>query len=485
MLLLPFVVQTAIIRTLGSEYNGLRGVFSSILQVLNLAELGFGNALVFGMYKPIADDDLPSICALLNLYRKLYKWIGIIVFTIGCSLIPFLPILIKDNYTSEINLTILFILNLFNTALSYWLWAYKYSLFNAFQRVDIINTISTVVYSIAYGMQIFVIVYLKNFYLYTLVTVFATIANNLVLSAMADKMYPEYKCYGTVSKEFLVGLRKKVKGLFLYKICGTSRNSFDNIFLSAFMGLTVVGMYNNYYYILISVSGIMSIISTSLLAGVGNSIVSESIEKNYQDMKRLNYIYMLITGWSATFMICLYQSFMRIWVGEKLMFTPSVAVLFTIYFYVLKMGDIRGVYSDAKGLWWENRNRTVIEAIMNIILNFIFVQIWGVNGVIIATILSLFIFGFIGGAIILFKYYFKSGLIEFFKEQGMYFIVSFFVCLVTVAICELFNFNSMMDVALKFLICCIVPPILYYLVYHRTKIFKTTMNWVFLRIRRT
>ena len=143
MILLPFAVQTTLIRTLGAEYNGLKGVFSSILQVLSLAELGIGNALVFGMYKPIADDDIITVCKLLNLYKKVYKWIGLFILVMGIALAPFTPYLIKGNHPPEINVVVLFFMYLINTVLSYWLYAYKASLFNAFQRVDIINLIST------------------------------------------------------------------------------------------------------------------------------------------------------------------------------------------------------------------------------------------------------------------------------------------------------------------------------------------------------
>lgn len=483
MILLPFAVQTTLIRTLGADYNGLKGVFSSILQVLSLAELGIGNALVFGMYKPIADDDIITVCRLLNLYKKVYKWIGLFILVMGIVLAPFTPYLIKGNHPPEINVVVLFFMYLINTVLSYWLYAYKASLFNAFQRVDIINLISTGTQALCYLLQIFILIKFKSYYAFFSVSILATIINNLILSYEADKMYPEYKCYGTVSKQFLMELKEKIKGLIVYKFCNISRNSFDNIFLSIFLGLRITGMYNNYYYILTSVSGIMSIISTSLLAGVGNSIASETVEKNYADMRRLNFIYMLITGWGSIFMVCLYQPFMKLWVGKDLMFPESIAGLFALYFYIMKMGDIRAIYSDAKGLWWENRYRTIFETIINLILNFILIQVWGVHGIIIATMLPLFLLGFIGSALVLFRHYFQNGFNEFIRDHGIYFFVTSLVCFVTFLICKQINYGEMIDFFLRLLMCGLIPPILYFLIYRKSKIYNLSIEWLLLRIR--
>ena len=136
-IVMPFIMRTLMIYYMGIQYLGLNSLFTSILQVLNLAELGVGSAMVYSMYKPIAVDDKKMICALMKLYRTYYRVIGIIIAFLGLCLVPFIPKLIKSDVPADINIYILYILNLSVTVLSYWLFAYKNCLLDAHQRTDV------------------------------------------------------------------------------------------------------------------------------------------------------------------------------------------------------------------------------------------------------------------------------------------------------------------------------------------------------------
>ena len=181
VLLFPFVIRAMIIKTLGSEYLGLSSLFTSILQVLNLAELGFNSAIVYSMYKPIAEKDTTTICALINMYKKIYRIIGITIITLGLILLPFLNLLIKGNYPSDINIYILYLICLFNTGITYFLFAYKNALFTAHQRSDITSNIQSISYVLQYLIQIFVLVKLKNYYMFVIIQMFTTILNNIIV----------------------------------------------------------------------------------------------------------------------------------------------------------------------------------------------------------------------------------------------------------------------------------------------------------------
>ena len=190
-LVLPFFCQTVLIYVLGAEYNGLKGLFSSILTILNLAELGFGSALVFAMYEPITKDDKITICALLNLYKKVYRIIGISIFAIGLCATPFLPWFIHGKVPSDINLQAIYLLYLINTSISYLMFAYKSSLLSAFQRVDIINITGITTTIFLNVCQILVLLKTKDYYLYLVVSIISSILNNLIISLCVDRMYPE------------------------------------------------------------------------------------------------------------------------------------------------------------------------------------------------------------------------------------------------------------------------------------------------------
>lgn len=478
-LLLPFISRTVMIRTLGADYLGLDSLFRSVLQVLNITELGFSSAIVYSMYKPIAENNKDSICALLNAYRKIYRVIGLTILAVGCILIPFLPKFVHGDTPTDVNLYFVYLVFLFNSAISYLMYAYKQALPTAFQRVDVISNITTISTGGMYILQIIFLLTIKQYYPYIIVLPISTIANNVITSVYVDKMYPEYRCRGSITTEQKAEIKVKVSGLFINRVCQTTRNSLDSICTSAFLGLTITAMYNNYFYVVSALTGIFGVLIQSMVAGVGNSMVVDSTEKNYDDLKKINFVYMWISGWVTICMLVLYQPFIKICFGAQYLFPYSVVFEFSLYFYVLRMGDVRGLYSDAAGLWWENRYRAIAESIANIVLNIVLVQFWGVHGIIIATLISLFVINFILGSQIVFKYYFKNGKVgEYFTYHGVYFCVTAVVGTFTVFICRHYFTDSVVGILLQLLICCVIPNMLYLLIYRKTKIYKVAMPWI-------
>lgn len=481
-LFLPFIVRTVMIQKLGVEYLGLNSLFSSILQVLNMAELGFGSALVYSMYQSIARDDSEEICALLRFYRSVYRIIGIIILLAGLLMLPFIPRMISGSYPENINLYVLFCIYLANTVLSYWLCAYKKALLNAYQRMDIIYNINSIVGLFLNLLQIVTLCIFKNYYLYLIIMPICTCLDNIISAYLVKRIFPQYICEGELSTGIKKSIKTKVTGLMINKLCQTSRNAFDSIFISSFLGLSMAAIYSNYYYVMMSVITIVGVVTSSMLAGVGNSIASETPEKNYSDLKKINFIYMWLSGWCTVCLLCLIQPFMKLWVGKDLMFSFPVVVLLVIYFYMLKVGDIRAMYSDAAGLWWENRYRAVIEAVTNVILNYVLVKKWGIYGIIFATLITLFVINYCFGSQIVFKHYFKNGKLgEYFGLNLIYATVTLIVCIVVVYICNFVMLEGIVGLVVKFLICCIVPNIIYLLVYYHTKQYRESMSW-FLKV---
>lgn len=477
--IVPFITRTVIIKILGSEYLGLNSLFTSILQILNLTELGISSAIVYFMYKPIANNDVEKISALLNLYKKLYRLIGAIIFICGIIILPFLDKFISGEVPDNINIYILYIMYLINTVATYWLFAYKKSLLQAFQRNDIVSNVNSILYLVQVVIQMIIIFAWKNYYLYVLIIPIITIVDNIICAVIAKKKYPNYIAKGIVSKETKKELKKKVSGLMVYKICTTTRNSLDSIFISAFLGLNMVGIYNNYYYVLTAVKTFMSVLTSSMLSGIGNSIAVESVEKNYNDMNKFNFMYMLIGGWCTICMLCLYQPFMNVWVGQEYMLDFNCVVLFCIYFYSLCMGDIRATYSDAAGLWWESRYRAILESIFNIVLNYILGKVWGLKGIIVATLISLLVINFAYGSSIIFKYYFKKQkLSEYYISHLKYFFITTVISVITYILCTLIPFTGILELIIKALICLIVPTGLYIVAYRKNKYLIDMKNMI-------
>jgi len=479
LIVLPFVMRTILIKHMGSEFAGLSSLFTSILQVLNLAELGVGSAITFSLYKPLAENDTETIRATMALYKKVYRIIGLIILILGLIILPFLSFFIKGNVPNGINIYILFSLYLLNTTLTYFLFAYKTILLEANQRNDIISNVNTVLYIAQFVYQVFVIINFKNYYLYIAVLPIVTIINNILGALYAKKMYPEYYCEGQLSKEKKSNIKKRVYGLMIQKICATTRNSLDSIFISSFFGLSIVAIYNNYYMISTAIISLLSVFTTSMVSSIGNSVATEQEEKNFKDMNKFNFIYMWISGWCTICLLCLYQPFMKLWLGEDYMFEFVTVILFCVYFYSLKMGDILSSYNQGAGLWWEGKYRALAETVLNVVLNFVLGKLLGVNGIILGTLISLLLINFGYGSTIIFKYYFKNSKItEYFRKHLLYFIVTLIISVVTYLVTMLVNINVYADVAIIGIICVILPNILYFILYRKYYLFDEAVGFV-------
>ncbi|MFQ9679714.1 MAG: lipopolysaccharide biosynthesis protein [Ruthenibacterium lactatiformans] len=479
----PFVVRTVFIKTLGSEFLGLNSLFSSILTVLNLTELGFSSAVVFCMYKPIAEDDAYSINALLLFYKRVYAVIGLIIFVIGLALIPFIPHLINGTYPTAINLTVVYLVYLFNTVLSYFMYAYLQALISAFQREDVISKVNVIVQSAMYILQIIVLLTTKNYYAYLLIMPAFTVANNIRTAVIAKKLFPDYRPAGRLSKKYKALIKEKVSGLVINKVCIVSRNAFDSIFISMFLGLTETAIYNNYYYVMNAVILITSVFVNAVVSGAGNSVEMDTVEKNYCDMNRINFLYMWVAGWFTICMLNLYQPFMQLWVGADLMYPMGCVVLLCLYFYILKMSDVRYIYELAIGLWWENRFRSIAEAVANLALNYLLGKLFGVYGIIIATIVSIFFINYLYGTKIIFKYYFKEQSIKaYFKTQSLYGLVTILICGITFLACYRIKY-SISGFVMRVAVCIFLPNLLYYVVYHKTQTYNQVIKWIMPKIK--
>lgn len=472
----PFCVRTVMIFVMGTEYVGLNSLFTSILSFLSLAELGVGSALVYSMYKPIATDDTETICALLNLYRKLYKYIGTIIAVIGISLIPFLKYLVKGDCPEDVNLYVLYLIYLFNTVISYWMYAYKQSLLTAFQRSDIISKRSMIVQTMMYVVQILALIFTKNYYLYIIFLPIFTILTNIVNAVIVSKMFPQYTCSGTVSKSFERSIKKKIFALFGTKANSIVLHAADNIVISAFLGLAIVGKYGNYYYIMNSIIGIMTIIYDSFTAGLGNSLVTEKKEKNLKDFSILSFMNFWLTTFTTTCLLCLYQPFMKIWVGEENLFEMNIVILLCIYFYIYQIRRIILVYKDAAGIWWEDLLRPYIMMITNIIGNFILVQFLGVEGVIISTILSMLV-SIPWENYTVFKYIFFCSSKRYYGKIILYTLIAIPVCAVTWFSCSKCP-DGIGGLLIRAVICVILPNLVLLLFFYKTTDFENSKDFI-------
>ncbi len=476
-ILIPFIMRTAMIYLMGVQYLGLNSLFTSVLQVLNLAELGVGSAMVYSMYKPIAEDDTTTICALMKLYKYYYRLIGLIIAVVGCILTPFIPKLISGEVPAGINIYVLYLLNLGATVLSYWLFAYKNSILQAHQRVDIVSKVTLITSTIQYVLQLLVLWLLKDYYAYVMVALFTQALTNIVTAIIANKMYPKFKPEGKLSNEKVKEINQRIKDLFTSKLGGVVVNSADTVVISAFLGLTVLAVYQNYYFILTSIIGIVSIVFQSCTAGIGNSVIVESTEKNFNDLKKFTFIISWIAGFCICCFLCLYQPFMEIWVGRELMLEFPAVICFCVYFFIFEINQLLNTYKDAAGIWHEDRFRPLVTAIVNLGMNLGLVHVCGIYGVLLSTALSMLFVGMPWLLHNLFTVLFKKSQIRNYLFRLIrYTLITVVSCSVCVIICNCFNFSVIITLIVNAVVCCIVPNLIYLIVYHRMPEFRESLQ---------
>ncbi len=479
-LFLPFIVRTAVIYTFGAEYLGLNSLFSAILNMLALAELGFGSAMVFSMYKPIAENNVPEVCALLNLYRKIYRIIGSFILIIGLALLPFLDHLIKGTPPEGMNIYILYLIFLTGTVLSYFLFAYKSSILTAAQHDYIMTNVSTVMSILLELIKLLVIIAFKNFYLYCIVSLPFTVVYNLIVNYAVNRDYPQYKCYGTLEKSVLTDIKKRVTGLFMYKICYVFRDMFGSIVVSAFIGLVVLGQYNNYMYIYTSVASLLNLLRTSMQASIGNSIATESESKNHDDFKRFHCIYIFLATWCAISMICLYQPFISVWIGDDYLLDYLTVVCLCTSFFWGNNCDMCMTYRHAAGLWWQDRYRPIVESVVNIILCLVLVKPLGVLGVVLSQFFCKFFINSVWASWVLYRFYFKSyKLRSYIKRLFIYLAIFIITTLVVAGLCHVLPIDNKVTKLISYgIICLLVPPIVMYPLYHILPESKTAFQFI-------
>lgn len=481
-LAVPFLMRTLMIYFMGVQYLGLNSLFTSILQVLNLTELGVGSAMVFSMYDPIASDDTNRICKLMRLYKIYYRVIGLIIAVVGCILIPFIPMLISKNsletLPNDVNVYVLYVLNLAATVLTYWLFAYKNCLFQAHQRDDVTKKVLLITNTIQYALQILSICFFKNYYIYCVVALFTQTLTNLSTAFLANKFYPRYKAIGKLPKDDIKNINHRIRDLFTSKIGSVAVNSADTIVISAFLGLTALAVYQNYFYIITALIGIIQIILNACTAGIGNSLIVETKEKNFKDFRTFAFILAWIVGFCTVCLLCLFQPFMKIWVGEELMLNFSAVIFFCIYFFVQEFNSLFNLYKDAGGIWHKDRWRTLITALANLIMNLIMVQFWGIYGVLASTFLATIFIGMPWLLHNLFTTMFeKKYLKSFCKHLFYYSAVTIISSVLTYLICYFVNITNDWGLfAFRLVICLILPNILFVIAYRWNKEYVLAMK---------
>ncbi|MDG5472617.1 sugar translocase [Jeotgalibacillus sp. ET6] len=477
-ILMGLVVRTVFIYTLGVEYLGIDGLFTSILLMLSLANLGFDTAMIYSLYKPLAEKDTYKVQALMNLYKKAYRIIGFAVLVIGLMLIPFLPYLINGKIPVD-NLHLIYILFLMQSVVSYF-FIYKQAIIIADQRNHIISKIHTFFVLLS---NIFLIIVLLTIgiYVWVLVTQLVfKIVENIYISKRADSMYSYLKenPKAALTKDERKTFFENLYSLFLYKISGVVINGSDNIIISVFAGIIWVGIYSNYLLIISTVSSLLGYLFYSITASVGNLNVSESRDKNYLIFRVINFSNFWIYGVCSISLFILVNPFITLWIGDE--YLLSIPIVFTIIlnFYTTGMQNASTTFRETTGLFKKGRYRPLYAAGINIIMSIILVQMIGIMGVFIGTIISRLCVYFWYDPYVIFKYSFSRSSKEYFLRYAVFTLTVVCSGILTVWVSNLVESDQLINLFYKLAVALTLPNLVFFLVFRKSEEFLYLKNVV-------
>jgi O-antigen/teichoic acid export membrane protein len=466
---LGFVVRTAFIYTLGIEYVGVEGLFSSILIMLSLANLGFDTAMIYSLYKPLADNDVKKIQALMNLFQKAYRIIGLVVLIIGLSLIPFLPFLINGETTIK-HINWIYLLFLVNSVSSYY-FIYKQTIVIADQRNHILSKIHSVFTIISNTLQIVVLVSLSNYMIVLASQIAFRIIENVYVSLKTNKLYPYLK--ETNSEKLSLEERKAFFGnlyaLMLYKLSGIVIHGKDNILIAKFVGVVAVGVYSNYLLIISTLNTFLSYLFYSITASVGNLHVKESAEKKYFVFRILNFSNFWVYGFCSVCLWCLINPLISFWIGDRYVLDKLILLAILANFYTAGMQNASTTFRDTTGLFKKGKYRPVIAAFINIAVSIALAPSLGIAGVLMGTVLSRLCTYFWYDPHVIFKFVFEKPVKTYFLKYFLFLLLVTAAAGVTEILGNLLNLQGISDLFVRLGICLIVPNVLFFAIFRKTE----------------
>lgn len=469
-ILLNFAVRTIFIYCLNEAYLSVNGLYSNILTVLSLAELGFGSAMVYRMYAPVAVKDYQKTAALLQFYKKIYIIIGVVIFLLGLCVIPFMDYIIKDKPDIS-GLTLYYILFLVNTSISYWFSSYKASVLYADQKEYIKTNVQNTMTILQSGLQIVLLLLFRKYLLYLLIQLAGNIFLNLYVALLVDKRYPEIKTYqgASLSAEERVQIRKDTEALVLSRFGHVALNGTDNIIISAVVGVLWVGRLSNYTLICDSVTSVLCQITAAITGSLGNFFATEDKHAGYALFKKVEFLNFWLYGFSFIALVTLLDPFVQIWAGERFVLGLPISIAIAINFFVAGYMNTLWVFRSTIGLFKQGKFRPILVAILNIILSIFLGKLWGVFGVLFATFLSRAAISLWYDPLILHRYGFEVSCKPFFAYyfRRVLLLATILIVMLTIRYVVLSSATTVLRFAVMTMFTAIVPNAIFWLAYHR------------------
>lgn len=475
--ILGLVCRMVFTRTLSADYLGVNGLFTNILTMLSLAELGIGSAIVYALYKPLAENDEDKVASLMKFYGSCYKGIGIVVAIIGFFLIPFLDVLITDQPSIKENLYLIYGLYLFNTASTYF-FSYRSALITAAQQNYIVAGVSYLITIIQSVFQIIWLITTHVYIGYLIISIIGTIIYNILISYIAKQKFPYISSRNIQSLDYKEkkGLLKNVRALMVWKLSGLLVNSTDNIIITYFGGLATVGLSSNYTLLSTTLNSLLNQLFSSITASIGNFNASESVDNKVKMFNIINLSNFWLFGWGSIGIFVLSTDIVHLMFGAEYTLALKIPFVIALNFYMVGIQNAVWTFENTLGLFRQGRYLQVVTAAINLICSMWLGKKWGLFGILLATAIARLLTGSWFDAFKLYKYGFSRSVLPYYKKRILYFVTLIIVGGICYFISDLVAFSFVINISVKLIICIIIPNFIFFCLFYRSTEFQYYKN---------
>ncbi len=467
-----FIVRAKFVECLGESVLGVNALFTNIISMLALAELGLGTGLIYKLYKPVAEHDVPRIKSLLHFYKRAYMLIGAVILALGFGLSFFVYLFDKDRTFSQGYMGVTFFLFVLDVLASY-LFAHQKALITADQKNYIINIAHAGAQLATCILQIILLITTQSFILYIVAKIVCRVGEGLVIYWRYRKLYPDIDLKGSekIDREERRDLFYNINAMLYHKVGSFSLSSTSNMIITYFVNLVMGGIYSNYTLITNTLNNLIAQMFQGVTASFGDLIHTEDSSRAYDKFSLLYYINFLLVSFCTTGLLVMIQPFITLWLGEKYLLGEGTLLLILLYFYIYSMRRVIFLARDSAGLYRPDKYMPLVEAGINLGLAFFLVQYWGVNGVLVANLVSMLLIPFWIQPLIVYKHIFHRSVRAYFFRYGLYFAATLVSAGATYLLCSCIpaGWNLWLSLLLRGGICLLVPNTLNLLFFFRTE----------------
>ncbi len=476
-MVLGFVSRTVFIKYLSAEYLGISSLFSNILMMLSLAELGIASAFIYELYRPLSEKNYEQTAVILRYFKKAYYTVGITVFLTGLILIPFLDHIIAEKpATITEDIRIIYLFYIISTSSSYF-FSYKISMLDADQKISV-STFNSIKFLIGQNIvQILVLIFTHNFLLYLGVQIVSQLFSNIFISRIVDRNYSYLLKYKDIKiqPEVKKNIITNVKATFLTKIGGVLVNGTDNIFISSFVGLALLGKYSNYVMLFGLVSSFLMIIFANIKSSVAHFIINESMEKQREIFQTINFLNFICFGLSSLLIYFCINDFIKLWIGDRYVLPSFIPFMLAVNFFMVGMQNGFWTFKGAYGFFREGKYMVLGTAGINLILSYFMGKEYGIAGVITATAIARLLTNFWYDPYIVLRKGLKQNPLRYLYRFSTYILVLMISSVSVYFIFRMTDLQIWLQIILKIIVISIITLISLFVVLGRSSEFKNSI----------